>query len=88
MEMFTNINLRNKRMKSSQTLLKIQVFWDVTRCLLVGRFGRWVITSFWLSLLDSMTPNGKVLQFLETSVTICKSTRRNILQEMNLQILI
>jgi hypothetical protein len=35
--------------------VKIRVFWDATRCLLVGKFGRWLITA-WLSLLELHGP--------------------------------
>ena len=40
----------------AEVLLKIQDFWDITRCLLVGRFGRWVMTSSLVSLLGLHDP--------------------------------
>jgi len=59
----------------TEVLLKIQDFWDITRCLLVGRFGRWVITSSLLPLLELRDPEQEDTTFLEISVTIYKSTR-------------
>jgi hypothetical protein len=64
-----------------------KVFWDVTPCRLLNRYGRFersytlYLHKFWAAWL-----NTRVLGIFETSAAIYWSTRRNTRRDLNLQV--